>query len=154
MVATAIEAYAGSREIVLQLRREITPKAPVLKAALRAEEGVFRLKRELQRLTLEDTEQEERREALHAVRYGGKVIDEDRSFGPRRRELSLSRAFGCARHYIACQLSCWRVGSQHRRTPKNLYQQTGFEGADQCAGDKTVLPDQDRQQPTKLPGSR
>ena len=53
-------------------------KSPALKAAVRAEQEAFRLKRELQRLDLEDPEPARRRDALGEVRRGGKVIDIDR----------------------------------------------------------------------------
>ena len=45
---------------------------------LKAEQEAFRLKRELQRLALNDLEQGERRQALPEVRYGGKVVDVER----------------------------------------------------------------------------
>ena len=78
MVRTVAEAHAGLREIALRLRRRLPAKAPALKAALRAESGVFRLKRELQRLTLEDPEPARRRQPLPEVRQGSKVVDLER----------------------------------------------------------------------------
>ena len=48
MVATVAEAHAGLRELAFKLRRELTMKAPELKAAIKAEQEVFRLKRYLQ----------------------------------------------------------------------------------------------------------
>ncbi len=58
-------------------RRELTPKAPALKAAIKAERETFRLKRELQRLAMEDPEPAQGRGSLPEVRRGGKVIDVD-----------------------------------------------------------------------------
>ena len=48
MVRTIAEAHSGL-EIAFKLRRELTSKAPALKAAIKAEQEAFRLKRELQR---------------------------------------------------------------------------------------------------------
>ena len=67
------EAHASLQEAALRLRRELSPKAPALKAALRAESGVFRLRRELQRLDI--AEPGPRPQALPEVRRGGKVVD-------------------------------------------------------------------------------
>ena len=52
LVATIAEVHAGLKEVAFRLRRELTPKAP----ALKAEQVVFRLKRELQRLDIENPE--------------------------------------------------------------------------------------------------
>ena len=71
MVRTIAAAHAGLREVAFKLRRQLTPKAPALKAAVKAEQEAFRLKRELQRLSLEDPEQARRRDSLPAVRRGG-----------------------------------------------------------------------------------
>ena len=49
------EAQGGLSEVAFKLRRELTPKAPVLKAAIKAEREIFRLKRELQRLDIESS---------------------------------------------------------------------------------------------------
>ena len=54
LVGTVAEAHAGLKEVAFRLRRELTAKAPALKAATRAEGVVFRLKRELQQLDLEN----------------------------------------------------------------------------------------------------
>ena len=54
LVRAVSEAHASLQEAALRLRRELSPKAPALKAALRAESGAWRLKRELQRLGLDD----------------------------------------------------------------------------------------------------
>ena len=56
MVRTVAEAHDGLKEVAFKLRRQLTPKAPALKAAVKAEQDVFRLRRELQRLDLEDPE--------------------------------------------------------------------------------------------------
>ena len=39
LVGTVAEAHAGLREVAFKLRRELTPKAEALKAAIRAEGG-------------------------------------------------------------------------------------------------------------------
>ena len=49
------EAQGGLSEVAFKLRRELTPIAPVLKAAIKAEREIFRLKRELQRLDIESS---------------------------------------------------------------------------------------------------
>ena len=78
MLRTASEAHADLKEIALRLRRRLTSKAPATNAAIMAEQEVFRLRRELQRLPLEDPEPSRRREELGEVRRGGKVIDIER----------------------------------------------------------------------------
>ena len=68
------EAHASLSEVAFKLRRELTPKAPALKAAIKAEREIFRLKRELQRLNIEDLEQAKRLKSLPElpeVRRGG-----------------------------------------------------------------------------------
>ena len=75
LVGTVAEANAGLSEVVFKLRRELTPKAPALKAAIKAERETFRLKCELQRLDIKNLEQAEGRESLPEVRRGGKVVD-------------------------------------------------------------------------------
>ncbi len=78
LLETVAEAHGGLSEVAFQLRRELTPKAPALKAAIKAEREIFRLKRELQRLNIEDLEQAKGRTSLPEVRRGGKVVDVDR----------------------------------------------------------------------------
>ena len=56
MLRTIAEAHDGLKEIAFKLRRLLTSKAPATKAAFKAEQELFRLKRELQRLDLEDPE--------------------------------------------------------------------------------------------------
>ena len=75
MLRTASEAHADLKELALRLRRRLTSKAPATKAAFKAEQEVFRLRRELRRLPLEDPEPSRHREELREVRRGGKVID-------------------------------------------------------------------------------
>ena len=70
MLRTVAEAHTGLRELAFRLGREMRLKAPVLKAAIRAEGVVFRLKRELEQLDLENPEQAPSREALPEVRRG------------------------------------------------------------------------------------
>ena len=76
LVRTAGEAHSGISEIAFRLRRELPAKAPALKEALKAEQRAFRLKRELQKLDIQDPAR--RREPLAEVRRGGKVIDVER----------------------------------------------------------------------------
>ena len=71
------EAHGGLSEVAFKLRRELTPKSPALKAAIKADREIFRLKRELQRLDVEDLEQAKGRTSLPEVRRGGKVVDVD-----------------------------------------------------------------------------
>ena len=71
------EAHGGLSEVAFKLRRELTAKAPTLKAAIKAEREVFRLERELQRLDVEDLEQAKGRTSLPEVSRGGKVEDVD-----------------------------------------------------------------------------
>ena len=52
--AAVSEAHTGLSEVAFKLRRELMPKAPALKAAIKAERETFRLKRELQGLDLAD----------------------------------------------------------------------------------------------------
>ena len=68
-------AHADLKELALRLRRRLTLKAPATKAAVKAEQEVFRLRRELQRLEVSDPDPAERRGLLPEVRRGGKVID-------------------------------------------------------------------------------
>ena len=75
LLETVAEAHGGLSEIAFKLRRELTTKAPALKAAIKAEREIFRLKRELQRLNIEDLEQAKGRTSLPEVRRGGKVVD-------------------------------------------------------------------------------
>ena len=83
MVATVAKAHAALREVALRLQRALTPKAPALKAAIKAERETFRLERELQRLDIEDPEPAQGRQSLPEVRRGGKVIHLDRLRPPR-----------------------------------------------------------------------
>ena len=71
MLRTVDEAHTGLRELAFRLGRELTLKAPALKAAIRAEGVVFRLKRELEQLDLENPERPRRRDAVSEVRRGG-----------------------------------------------------------------------------------
>ena len=77
LLETVAEAHGGLSEVAFKLRRELTAKAPTLKAAIKAEREVFRLERELQRLDVEDLEQAKGRTSLPEVRRGGKVEDVD-----------------------------------------------------------------------------
>jgi len=84
LLATVAEAHAGLSEVAFKLRREVAPKAAVLKATIKAERESLRLKLELQRLDLEDPEPAKGRVLLPEVRRGGKVVDLDRL---RRRKV-------------------------------------------------------------------
>ena len=75
MFRTATEAHLSLRELALRLRRRLPAKAPAAKAAVKAEQGAFRLKRELQRLDLAAPDRDSRRQSLPEVRQGGKVVD-------------------------------------------------------------------------------
>ena len=75
LVGAVSEAHARLTEVTFKLRRGLTPKASALKAAIKTERESFRLKRELQRLDIEDPEQAEGRESLPAVNRSGKVVD-------------------------------------------------------------------------------
>ena len=80
------EAHAGLSEVAFKLRRELTTKAPALKAAIKAEREIFRLKRELQRFDVEDLEQAKGRTLLPEVRRGGKVVDVDQLLRQKPRD--------------------------------------------------------------------
>ena len=70
LLRAAAEAPADLKELDLRLRRQLTSKAPATRAAGRAEEGVFRIRRELQRLELSGPDPAERRGLFPEVRRG------------------------------------------------------------------------------------
>ena len=74
----SVASRSRSGQGLRQRRRRLTSKAPATKAAFKAEQELFRLRRELQRFDLENPESAPRREALPEVRRGGKVIDIER----------------------------------------------------------------------------
>ena len=76
LLGTVSEAHSALREAALRLRLLLPTKAPATKAAVKAEEGAFRLKRELQRLDL--AEPDPRHLSLPEVRQGSKVVDLER----------------------------------------------------------------------------
>ena len=78
LLRAATEAHADLKELALRLRRRLTSKAPATKAAVKAEQEVFRLRRELQRLELSGPDPAERRGSLPEVRRGDAVIDVER----------------------------------------------------------------------------
>ena len=86
LLETVAESHGGLSEIAFKLRRELTTKAPALKAAIKAEREIFRLKRELQRLNIEDLEQAKGRTSLPEVRRGGKVVDVDQLLRQKPRD--------------------------------------------------------------------
>ena len=77
LLRTVTESHASLSEAALKLRRELPPKAPALKAAIKAERGAFHLKRTLHQLVVEDLEQANGRERLPEIRRGGKVVNVD-----------------------------------------------------------------------------
>ena len=85
LLETVAEAHGGLSEVAFKLRRELTTKAPVLKAAIKAEREVFRLERELQRLDVEDLGQAKERKSLPEVRRGGKAVDVDQLLRQKAR---------------------------------------------------------------------
>ena len=86
LLETVAEAHGGLSEVAFKLRRELTTKAPALKAAIKAEREIFRLERELQRLNIEDLEQAKGRTSLPEVRRGGKVVDVDQLLRQKPRD--------------------------------------------------------------------
>ncbi len=74
LVESLAEAHLSVSEVLSKLRRELAPKAPALKAAVKAERELFNLKRQLQQLDLDD---ETRSEPLSEVTRGGKPVDLD-----------------------------------------------------------------------------
>ena len=77
MLRTVDEAHSGLKELVLRLRRH-TPKSPAHKAAVKAEQEIYRLRRELQRLVVTDPDPAQGREPLGEIRRGGQGIDIER----------------------------------------------------------------------------
>lgn len=71
MVGTVAEAHSGLGEIALRLPAQ----AAVAKAGVRAEQEAFRLKLELQRLTISEAGPAPRRGPQPEIRRGGNVID-------------------------------------------------------------------------------
>lgn len=80
------EANDALKEAAFKLRRHLASKASALKSAFRAEQEAFRLRRELQRLVLEDPVLVRKQEPLPEDRDSGKVIDIGRL---RRRKLDV-----------------------------------------------------------------
>ncbi len=72
LVGAVSEARVSLSEVAFKLRREVTPKVPALKAAIKAERETFRLRRELQQLDIKNLEQAEERESLPEVHWGGR----------------------------------------------------------------------------------
>ena len=99
LVGTIAEAHAGLREIALRLRRELTMKAPALKAVIKAEREVFRLKREIERLDIEDPEPAPRARVVARGSPRGKsgryqppaALADDRRWAPKRSAQLVSR---------------------------------------------------------------
>ncbi len=81
-LGSVAEAHANVSEVVFKLRRELPPKSPVVKAAVKVERELFQLKRQLQQL---DVDGAPVREPLAEVRRGGTLIDLD-ELGRDRRE--------------------------------------------------------------------
>ena len=86
LLGTITEAHDALREAALKLRRHLPAEAPALKSAFRAEQEAFRLRREIQRLVIEDPAVVRKQEPLPEDRGNGKVIDIGRL---RRRKLDV-----------------------------------------------------------------
>jgi hypothetical protein len=69
LVDSVAEAHLSVSEVLSKLRRQLSPKAPALKAAVKAERELFQLRRQLQQLDLDDATRPER---LSEVTRGGK----------------------------------------------------------------------------------
>ena len=82
LLRTVTDSHASLSEVALKLRRELPPKAPALKTAIKAEREAFHLKRTLQQLVVEDLEHANGLDSLPEVRRGGKVVD----MGPLLRQ--------------------------------------------------------------------
>ena len=78
LLGAATEAHADLKELALRLRRRLPAKAPATKAAVKAEQELFRLRRELQRLELSGPDPAKRRGPFPEVRRGDKAIDIER----------------------------------------------------------------------------
>ena len=72
ILAELTEAHTTISKLVSELHRRYTAKSTVLKAAVKAERDLFRLKREMLQLDLENPPA---RSALPSLTRGGKVID-------------------------------------------------------------------------------
>ena len=57
LVETVAQVHAGLSKVAFKLRRELTPKGPALKAAIKAERETFRLKREAAASLLEEADE-------------------------------------------------------------------------------------------------
>ena len=78
LVYRAAEAHSGLNGIAFKLWRELGAEAPLLKAALSAEQEAFRLQREIELLDIGGPDQARRCEALPEVRRGGTAINPGR----------------------------------------------------------------------------
>ena len=85
LLRTVAQTHADLSEVALKLRLGLPPKAPALKAAIKAEREAFRLKRELQRIDIADLEQANGRGSIPAVRRGEKVVGVDRLWRQKAR---------------------------------------------------------------------
>ena len=78
LVYRAAEAHSGLNGIAFKLWRELPAEAPLLQAALSAEQEAFRLQRALELLDVSGPDQARRREAPPDVRRGGTAINPGR----------------------------------------------------------------------------
>ena len=85
LLRTVAESHASLSEVALELRRQLSPKAPALKTAIKAEREAFHLKRTLQQLVVEDLEHVSEGKSLPEVRQGGKVVDLGALLRPKAR---------------------------------------------------------------------
>jgi len=74
LVDSVAEAHLSVSEALSKLRRQLSPKAPALKAAVKAERELFQLKRQLQQLDLDEATPPG---PLAEVTRGGKPVDLD-----------------------------------------------------------------------------
>ena len=72
LLAELAEAHNVVAKVVSELRSRYSAKSPTVKAAAKAERDLFRLKRELLNMDIEETPT---RTPLSEVRRGGKVVD-------------------------------------------------------------------------------
>ncbi len=75
ILAELTEAHNAISKLLSDLRRRYSAKAPALKAAAKAERHLFKLKREILKLDLENPPT---RSPLPSLTRGGKVIDPER----------------------------------------------------------------------------
>ena len=83
LLETVAKAHTRLADAALALRRRLTRQSPLTKAAVKAEQEAYRLKRELGRLALSEPAPAPRREPLPVVCRGDKAIDIGRLRRPK-----------------------------------------------------------------------